>query len=185
MESHQKRFLKILLLLALPLLNACGQILPSQAQRGLYVDESFLQSSYSLQTESNESCQYNEVLQPDSDTWLDGTGVYSVCGSTSDSTKVTVYGNAPDGAKQYCLFPAQVTANGGIFPRISPSNGLPLMKCSSRGSSDQVFNFEATTFNALFAVPYQDRLTMQACLANGNYYSCPKSFSYGQFREVN
>ncbi|NDD93004.1 hypothetical protein EBZ37_13095 [bacterium] len=182
MKSQVKSRDLFLFVLLLPLLNACGQLMPSDLKTRLRVDESFLRTEYSDESQNSSSCRYNEVIQPDSDTWVDGTGYYSVCANESASSEISVYGTAPEGAKQYCVFPAKVNQNDAIFPLIPAGSSIPLMKCGSKAAGTQVFSFPGVSFNALFVVPFEDRVAMQACLGAGSYYTCPKSFSYGQFR---
>lgn len=181
MEKIEKQ-LPLLLLILLPMLTtACGQISMMGQGRPRTADVSALRSLSSIESDTSGSCRYEEIIVPDNDTWLDGSGYFSVCPSSTNPSQVTVFGEAPE-AKQYCLFPAQVIEGGSIYPRID-SSGVPQVMCSSKTPGGQDFTFANTAYNAAFIVPYKDRVQMQACLITGNYHECPKSFSYGQFRD--
>ena len=177
-----QRLLARTILALLPLLTACGQISPLGQSSSRAIDTSALLTSYSPQSDTEGSCRYNDIVVPDNDTWLDGTGYYKVCPSSTDSGVVTIFGQAPNQSKQYCVFPAQVISGGSIYPKID-TQGIPLMSCSQKALAGQIFTFDRTNYNALFIVPYADRNAMQMCLGLGNYHQCPKSFSYGQFRD--
>jgi hypothetical protein len=172
---------KLFLMLLPVLTTACGQISMHGQSRPRVADVSSLRTLYSPETDISGTCRYEDVIVPDHDTWLDGSGYYSICPSSSNLTSVTIFGEAPE-ARQYCVFPAQVVDGGTIYPRMDRA-GAPLVMCSNKAEGGQVFEFDQTTFNAAFIVPYHDRIQMQACLATGNYHQCPKSFSYGQFRD--
>jgi hypothetical protein len=181
MGKVHKLLPKLVLMLLPVLTTACGQISMLGQSRQRVADVSALSTLYVPESDTSGSCRYEDVIVPDNDTWLDGSGYYNVCPSSAEPGTVTVYGSAPE-AKQFCVFPAQVADGGAIYPRITVL-GAPMMMCSNKNPGGQVFSFEQTRYNAAFIVPYQDRAQMQLCLATGNYHQCPKSFSYGQFRE--
>jgi len=181
MGKIQRLLPKFFLMLLPVLTTACGQISMMGQSRPRVVDVSALRTLYSPESDTSGSCRYEDVIVPDNDTWLNGTGYYSVCPSSTEPASVTIFGSAPD-AKQYCVFPAQVVESGAIYPRIN-ALGAPLMMCSNKTLGGQVFSFEQISYNAAFIVPNQDQALMQVCLATGNYHQCPKTFSYGQFRE--
>ena len=164
------------------MLTACGQISLLGQQQLRTVDESALLTSYQPESASSSSCRTREVIVPDYDTWVDGTGYYAACPVAADLSKVAVYGQAPD-SDRYCVFPARVPESGAILPVVD-ANGVPLMMCSGRAEGGQEFTFsQAAGYNALFIVPQGDSAAMRNCLALGNYYVCPKTFSYGKFRD--
>lgn len=172
----------LLAVLLLPMLTACGQISLLGQQQVRAVDATALLTSYQPESDTSGSCRTKDVIVPDNDIWVDGTGYYAVCPTSDDTTKVAVYGQAPE-SDRYCVFPARVPESGAILPVVDGA-GVPLMMCSGRIQGGQEFNFsQAAGYNALFIVPYGDAAAMRNCLALGNYYVCPKSFSYGQFRD--
>ncbi len=179
--GNTTKLAKLFLMLLPVLTTACGQISMHGQSRPRVTDVSSLRTLYSPETDTSGTCRHEEVIVPDNDTWLDGSGYYSVCPSSTKQTSVTIFGEAPE-ARQYCVFPAQVVDGGAIYP-ILDRTGIPMIMCSNKSDGGQVFEFDQATFNAAFIVPYQGRLQMQACLGTGNYHQCPKSFSYGQFRD--
>jgi hypothetical protein len=181
MEKIQTLIPKLVLMLLPLLTTACGQVSMLGQSRPRLANVSALSTLYVPESDTSGSCRTEDVVVPDNDTWLDGSGYYNVCPSSTEPGTVTIFGSAPE-AKQFCVFPAQVIDGGTIYPKLNGS-GTPMMMCSSKTQGGQVFSFEQTSYNAAFIVPYQDRASMQLCLATGNYHQCPKSFSYGQFRE--
>ncbi|MEN9724273.1 MAG: hypothetical protein RJB38_2259 [Pseudomonadota bacterium] len=170
----------ITLVLSLSALSACGQVsVAGRSNSRMLVDPGTLQSA-SFTTNSNRSCRYNESITPDDDRWLDGSGYYGVCADSDDPSKISLFGFAPEGARQYCVFPALAASTGTIYPK-TDSTGTPLVQCSAGGYGEQRFHFPQTQYNAVFVTTSQNRLAMQGCLKTGRYFDCP-AFSYGEFR---
>jgi hypothetical protein len=180
MGTTFNHFTKLGMLLLL-LVSACGPIAPLGPNHIHIGNTNSLSAVSDFDGEIYGRCQTDQAVTPEYDSSLDGSGYFSVCPSSSNPAGIVVFGEPLDSNKRICVFPAEVVSTGGIYPKID-GNGFPMLKCGENQSAGQGFVFERTSYNALFVVPYQDRNAMQICLATGNYFNCPKSYSYGKFR---
>lgn len=178
MKTPYRTILGLLLLL---MASACGPISPLRSNDIYIRDTSSLSAVSNFDIDKYGRCQTDQAIQPEYDLSVDGSGYFSACTSTEHSSGVVVFGEPLDPSKRICVFPAEVVSTGGIYPKID-GNGFPMFQCGDNRSTGESFTFDKTNFNALFIVPYQDRHSMQQCLTTGNYFMCPKSFSYGKFK---
>ncbi len=126
------------------------------------------------------TCTGAKNVKPDYDWDFNGSGFYQVCGHKSDASKALLLPVVSTSGR-VCVFPAQAYEGRKVY--VKPGlDTLPIVKCSEVSSAGLPLQFSNMTYNAVFVVAEADKNAMQACLFAGNYYACPRNWSYGTFR---
>ena len=128
--------------------------------------------------------QYNVTKQLSHDTNFDGTTDYRVCVDEDDASILLVTGTRDH---EVCVFPAVFQSSTAVFTNQLPS-GQMLARCDFVPGFEGVeMAFAGTDFNAVFIVPADQSMQMQACLKAavqlGHYLFCPE-FSFGLLPEA-
>jgi hypothetical protein len=138
------------------------------------------------------SCPSSPNVVPDYDYDLDGSGYYNVCYHRTSQADIKFTGRTAS-SNVVCVFPAEYVNATNIFvkPDVDAGTNAPWYQCRElTGSPDGAtssgvrMSFPGIRWNAAFIVEgTQAALEMQRCLAQNNYYACPR-YSFGIFRPL-
>ena len=134
---------------------------------------------------SNYVCGSEANIKPDYDWNFNGTGFYTACPARANDTDILVHGRASSGTatETLCFFPAQYYSQTRvIWQPETPQAPFPMVRCVANGATGAYFSFAGTHYNSGFIVPLADAAQMRSCLTEGNYYHCPRNYSFGVFR---
>ena len=163
------------------LASGCGQIINTHQDVAPGTSYQHISLTHSTPPmDDGYQCPQKDNVVPDYDYQFDGTGFFKVCVNPISNYLIKIHGSTPSGGA-ICVFPAQIVDSRHTFTK--PDNiGAPMFTCYEINKTGIVADFEKTNFNAAFIVDEKDREQMQYCLMGGNYFACPKNYSFGRFR---
>ncbi len=169
-------------------LSACGNIGSDHSSR--FASSSSKKSTVSVDTQAILSttetvgeftCPKTPNTAPDYDYDLDGSKFYRICKHKTLVSDILLWGKS-GAEKQICIFPVEYVDRDHMYAKPDTSTGQPLVSCvDNNEAAGQVLRFPSITYNALFVVEGSDKLQMQSCLKQMNFFLCPH-YTYGKFR---
>jgi hypothetical protein len=134
------------------------------------------------------SCPAKANVAPDYDWEFNGSFFFKACPSKNNTSDLHIDGWTPN-SSTICIFPAMVYSQTrtAYIPHAATGAsdlqaGQPEVQCKTNGTLGVNVSFAGMTYNAVFVVELPDVAKMQTCLLTGNYFLCPRNYSFGQFR---